>query len=86
MNGINIIYFDSFRVEHIQKEIKKLIGGKNITTNIHKIQAYNSRICRYFCIVFTNFMLKGKGLLDYTNLFYHNDYEENDKIILKYFQ
>ena len=31
-------------------------------------------------------MLKGKSLLDYTNLFYPNDYEKNDKMILKYFQ
>ena len=31
-------------------------------------------------------MLKGKNLLDYTNLFSANDYENNDKIILKYFQ
>ena len=38
---------------------------------------------RCFCIRFINFMLKVKKLLDYTNLFYHNDYE---KIILKYFQ
>ena len=25
-------------------------------------------------------MLKGKGLLEYTNLFFPNDYERNDKI------
>ena len=31
-------------------------------------------------------MLKGKSLLEYTNLFYPNDYEKNAKIILKYFQ
>ena len=31
-------------------------------------------------------MLKGKGLLDYENLFSPNDYEMNDQIILKYFQ
>ena len=31
-------------------------------------------------------MLKGKSLLDYTNLYSHNEYERNDKIILKYFQ
>ena len=31
-------------------------------------------------------MLKGKSLLEYTNLFSPNDYEKNDKIILKYFQ
>ena len=31
-------------------------------------------------------MLNGKSLLEYTNLFSPNDYENNDKIILKYFQ
>ena len=31
-------------------------------------------------------MLKGKSLLDYTNLFSPKDYEKNDKIILKYIQ
>ena len=30
-------------------------------------------------------MLKGKSLLDYPNLFYPDEYEKNDKIILKYF-
>ena len=34
VNGNNATYFDSFRVEHISKEIKKLIGNKNIITNI----------------------------------------------------
>ena len=40
----------------------------------------------YFCIKFINFMLKGKRLLDYTNLLTPNKYEKNAKIILKYFQ
>ena len=31
-------------------------------------------------------MLKGKNLLDYTNLFSPNEYEKNDKVILKFFQ
>ena len=39
----------------------------------------------YFCIGFVDFMLKGEGLLDYKNSFSPNDYEKNDKIILKYF-
>ena len=30
----NVAYFDKFGVEHIQKEIKKFIGNKSITTNI----------------------------------------------------
>ena len=31
-------------------------------------------------------MLKGKSFLDYVNLFSPNDYEKNDKLIVKYFQ
>ena len=42
VNANNIVYFDSFRVEHIPKEIKKFIGNKNIITNIYRIQAYHS--------------------------------------------
>ena len=33
----------------------------------------------YFCIGFIDSMLKGKILLDYTNLFSPNVYEKNDK-------
>ena len=43
-------------------------------------------MCEYIYIVLIDFMLKGKSLLDYTNLFFPNKYEKNDKIILKYFQ
>ena len=43
-------------------------------------------MCGYFFIGFIDSMLKGKSLLDYANLFFPNDYERNDKIILKYFQ
>ena len=69
-----------------QKKIKKFKGNTNIRTNIYRIQAYNSIICGYFCIGFINIMLKGKSLLGFTNLFSPNDYEKNDKIILRYFQ
>ena len=50
------------------------------------MREYDSIMCRYFRIEFIDFMLKGKSLLDYTNLLFTNDYEKNDKIILKYFQ
>ena len=33
-----IIYFDSYSVEHVPKEIEKFIGQKNIKTNIFRIQ------------------------------------------------
>ena len=40
-------------------------------------------MCGYFCIGFINFKLKGKSLLEYTNLFSPNYYEKNGKIIPK---
>ena len=86
MNAESATYFDSFGVEHIPKEIRKLIGNKNITTNIYRTQAYDLIMCGYFCIGFINFMLKGKSLLEHKNLFSPNEYEKNDKIILKHFQ
>ena len=85
VNAENVTYFDSFGVEHILKEIKKFIENKNVKTNICRIQAYDLKTCECFCIGIIDFMLKGKSLLDYTNLFSPNDYEKNDKIILKYF-
>ena len=86
MNGNkNAIHFDSFGVEHVPKEIKNSIENKNITNN-YRMQAYNSIMCGCFCTEFIDFMLKGKSLFEYTNLFPPNYYEKNDKIILKYFQ
>ena len=34
-----------------------------------------------YCITFIEYMLVGKTLLDYTHLFFPNDYKKNDKII-----
>ena len=53
-----VIYFDSFGVEHIPEEIKKLIRNKNIKSNILRIHDYNSVMCGYFCILFIEFLLK----------------------------
>ena len=85
----NIVCFDSFGIEHIPKEINKFIrskelgsavGNNEIKSDIFRIQAYDSIMCGYFCIEFINYMLKGKKLLDYTNLFSPNDFKKNDKI------
>ena len=89
------VYFDSFGVEHIPKEINKFIGNSNTTkssslerikSNIFRIQAYDSIMCGYFCIEFINYMLKGKTLLDYTNLFSSNDFKKNDRVIKRIFK
>ena len=76
-----VIYFDSFGVEHIPKEINKFIGNKKIKASIFRIQAYDSIMCGYFCIEFINYVLKGNTLLDYTNLFSPNDFKKNDQVI-----
>ena len=84
-NSNNIIYFNSFGVEHIPNKIKNFIGNKNILTNIYRMQAYNSIRCEYFFIECIHFMLKSKSLIDYTNFFSPTEYEKNDKIIVKIF-
>ena len=59
-NKNSVTYFDSFGVEHISKEIKELIDSSlSITTNIFRIQAFDSIMCGYFCIGFVDFMLAG---------------------------
>ena len=92
-----VIYFDSFGIEHIPKEINKFIrskklgsavgnNNKKIKANIFRIQAYDSIMCGYFCIEFINYKLKGKTLLDYTNLFSPNDFKKNDRTIKRIFK
>ena len=86
-----VIYFDSFGIEHIPKEINKFTRSKELGSavgkaNIFRIQAYDSIMCGYFCIEFINYMLKGTTLLDYTNLFSPNDLKKNNRVIKRIFK
>ena len=85
-----IVYFDSFDVEDTPEEIKEFIeefpGNKNIKSNIFGIAENNSVMCGYLCIEFFHFMLAGKKLTDYTNLFSPYDFLKNDSIISSYFK
>ena len=85
-NRNEIVYFDSFGVEHVPEEIKEFIGNKNIKANIFRVQANNSVMCGYFCIGFIDFMLSGKKLTDFTNMFFAYDLKKNDDVILTYFK
>ena len=85
-NRNEIAYFDSFGVEHVPEEIKEFIGNKNIKAHIFWVQANDSVMCGYFCIGFIDFLLAGKKLTDYTNLFPPPDFKKNDNIILSYFK
>ena len=84
-NRNEIVYFDSFGVEHVPEEIKEFIGNKNIKANIFQVQANDSVIHGYFCIGFIDFMLACKTLTDCANLFSPHDFKKNDSIILSYF-
>ena len=81
VNNKSVTYFDSFGVEHIPKEIMKLIGNKSIITNTFRIHAYDSVISGYFCIGFIDFMFNGDSLADFTNLLSPNDFKKNDTIL-----
>ena len=85
-NRNEIVYFDSFGVEHVPKEIKEFVENKNIKANIFRVTANDSVMSGYFCIGFIDFMLAGKKLTDYTSLFSHHDFEKNGNIILSYFK
>ena len=85
VNNKTVTYFDYFGIEDISKEVKKFINDKKIIANIFRIQAYDSVMCRYFCIGFTDYMFMSKSLTDYTNLFSPNKFKNNDDIILNYF-
>ena len=85
----DVTYFDSIGVEHIPKEMKTFINrplssalqNKNTKTNIFRIQGYDSIMCEYFCTGFIDFMLAGKTLPEFTNLFSPNNFKVNDYII-----
>ena len=83
-NRNEIVYFDSFHVEHAPKEIKKFVGNKDIKENIFRVQANNSVMCGYFCIGFIDLMLAGRKVTDFTNIFSPYDFKKNDDIILSY--
>ena len=86
VNHNDVTYFDNYGAEYIPKETKKIIHrltsfalrpqNKNIKRIIFRIQAYNSIMCRYFCIEFINFMLAGKTLTDFTNLLLPNYFKK----------
>ena len=54
--------------------------------NIFRVQENDSIMCGYFCIRFVDFMLAGKKLTDYTNLFSPYDFKKHDNIILSHFK
>ena len=75
------LYFDSFGIGYIPQEVLKKIRDKSINHNIFRIQCDDSIMCGFYCTTFREYMIAGKTLLDYTNLFFPNDYHTDEKII-----
>ena len=44
-NRNEIVYFNSFGIEHVPVEIKEFIGNRNIKANIFRVQANTSVMC-----------------------------------------
>ena len=49
-NRNEIVYFDSFGVEHNREKIKEVFRNKNIIPNIFQVRVNNSVMCGYFLI------------------------------------
>ena len=52
VNDNSVTYFDSFGVERVPREFRKVKESKNIIKNICRVQPYDSVMCGYFCIGF----------------------------------
>ena len=84
INRNTAVYFDPFGIEYNPQEVLNNIKDKSVTHSV--IQDNESSMSGFSCITFIEYMLAGKTLLDYTNLFSLDDYKKNDKIIYKYFK
>ena len=71
------VFLDSVGIQYIPPEVLNKI--KSITYNIFRIQDNESIMCGFYRIAFIEYMLAGKTLLDYTNLFSPNDYRRMRK-------
>ena len=80
-----IVYFNSFDVEHVPAEIKEFAGNKNAEANIFQVQQNKSIMCGYFCIGFIQFMLDGGKKLRYVfSLWVWNKWQYNFKLFQRW--
>ena len=79
-NKSEIVYFNSFAVEHVPEEMKEFIWNKNVKANIFGLQANNSVMCGYFCTGFIYFMLVSKKVTDFPSLFSLRDFDKSSEL------
>ena len=80
------LYFDSFGIKYIPLNVLNKIKDKSITHNIFRLQNNECIINEFCCTGLIGYMIPGKTLLDYTNLFSPNDYKKSDEVIFNYFK
>ena len=66
----------------MRQEVLNKIRDKSITQNVCGIQDNVSIMCGFYCMAFIEYMLAGKTLLDYTDLFSLNDYKRMKKLYI----
>ena len=57
-----------------------MIDNKNIITNLYRTEAYDSKMCAYFCTGFYDFMLNNRILEDLANLIFVSNFKKTDEI------
>ena len=82
---VKLFIFIALVLNIFMKKLWNLLG-KNTKANIFRVQANNSVMSGYVCIGFIDFMLAGKKLTDFTDLFSPHDFDKNDNTILSYFK
>ena len=76
---VSFFILHSFGIDYIPQKVLRKIKDKSITHNIFRAQSDESIMSEFYCIIFIEYMLAGKTLLDYTNLFSSTNYRNNDK-------
>ena len=66
----------SFEFEYNPQKVLNKMKDKSITHKIFRILGADSIMRVFYCIAFIEYLLEGKTLLDYTNLFSPNDYNK----------
>ena len=79
-------HFDYLGIEYIPQELLKNIKDNSISQNIFRIQDNDSIMFAFYCIVFIEYMIAGKALIDYTGLIFPTGFKKNSKIIYKCFE
>ena len=77
--GFHYLLIGIWLHEFILLQLSMFHKKKSITHSIFRTQDDDSIMCGFYCIAFIEYMIAGKTLLDYINLFSTNDYQKKIK-------